>query len=254
MAPSTGFGEGQACFDPQQLSSEDSDDAGEEADEGSAGAHQGSAGADQGFPRAHQGFAGAEQGFAGADQGSARANQGFAGTCQGPVGANLAGGGGDEGSQDEGGEHQGEDDEGSQDDGDKDEGGPDQGGGATAKTATHYFVDVPNPKESTYEKDELHIQIDPALRAQLQTENEEDISHFLALPEIILAKKRKRQQPLLDFTQSRILTSQDYITAMEQILEQREATAAVARRKKTEKEATREHRKAAKEQMDMEKR
>jgi hypothetical protein len=41
---------------------------------------------------------------------------------------------------------------------------------------------------------------------------------------------------------------------MEQILEQCEATATVARRKKTEKEATREHRKAAKEQMDMEKR
>jgi hypothetical protein len=77
------------------------------------------------------------------------------------------------------------------------------------------------------------VQIDPALRAHLQTENEQDINHFLALPEIIPAKKRKRQQPLLDFTQSRILTSIDYITAMKQVLQKREATAAAARTKKS---------------------
>jgi hypothetical protein len=41
---------------------------------------------------------------------------------------------------------------------------------------------------------------------------------------------------------------------MEQVLQKREATAAAARTKKTEKEATREQRKAAKEQMDLKKR
>jgi hypothetical protein len=46
------------------------------------------------------------------------------------------------------------------------------------------------------------VQIDSTLRAQMQVENEQDISHFLALPKIIPAMKYKRQQPLLDFTQS----------------------------------------------------
>ena len=119
---------------------------------------------------------------------------------------------------------------------------------------THYFVDVPHPEESTYDATEQNVQIDPALRAQLQVEHDEDISHFLALPEIIPAKKRTRQQPLLDFTHSRILTSHDYMTAMEQVLSQREATAAEAKRKKTEKEATREQRKAAQEQLQIERR
>jgi hypothetical protein len=68
-------------------------------------------------------------------------------------------------------------------------------------------MDVPNPKEITYDATEQHVQINPMLRAQLQAENEQDISHFLALPEIIPTKNRKRQQPLLDFTQSWILTS-----------------------------------------------
>ena len=74
----------------------------------------------------------------------------------------------------------------------------------------HYYVDVPNAHESTYEACERNVGIDPAFHAQLQHENEHDISTFLALPEKILARKRKRQQPLLDFTRSKILTSQAY--------------------------------------------
>jgi hypothetical protein len=37
------------------------------------------------------------------------------------------------------------------DQGDEAEGGTDQGGGAIAAIPTHYFVDVPNPEESTYD-------------------------------------------------------------------------------------------------------
>jgi hypothetical protein len=44
------------------------------------------------------------------------------------------------------------------------------------------------------------------------------------------------------------------MTTMEQVLEQREAIVAEARRKKAEKEATIEHRKAAKEQLHVERR
>ena len=54
----------------------------------------------------------------------------------------------------------------------------------------HYYVDVPNTHESTYEACERNVGID---LAQLQHENEDDISTFLALPEIIPARKRKQQ-------------------------------------------------------------
>jgi hypothetical protein len=117
----------------------------------------------------------------------------------------------------------------------------------------HYYVDVQNPEESTYEPTEQHTAIDPAFRTQLQTGSEGDISDFLALPELIPAKKRKRQQPLLDYTHSRILTSREYITGMEQVLAQKEATAATAKRKKEEKEANKEQRKIEKEHLQKQK-
>jgi hypothetical protein len=64
----------------------------------------------------------------------------------------------------------------------------------------HYYVDVPNPEESNYGANEQHVSIDPAFRDQLQEESERDISELLALPELIPAKKRTRQQSLLDYT------------------------------------------------------
>jgi hypothetical protein len=80
---------------------------------------------------------------------------------------------------------------------------------------THFYIDVPNPEESSYDQEECHIAIDPGFKAQLQADNDQDISNFLALPEIIPTKKRKRQQALLDFTQSIILTSREYVTGLE---------------------------------------
>jgi hypothetical protein len=124
----------------------------------------------------------------------------------------------------------------------------------TGTARTHFFVDVPNSEESSYSKNEQHVQIDPDLRAQLQAEDAEDISHFLALPEIIPVRKWKKQQPLLDYTRLRILTSQEYIAAMEHVLEQREATAAEAKRKKADKDATKEQRKIQKEEQEVQKR
>ena len=55
----------------------------------------------------------------------------------------------------------------------------------------HYYVDVPNAQESTYEACKRNVGIDPAFHAQLQQENEHDISTFLALPEIIPTRKKK---------------------------------------------------------------
>jgi hypothetical protein len=118
---------------------------------------------------------------------------------------------------------------------------------------THYFIDVPNSEESAYSKNEQHVEIDADLRAQLQAEDAQDISHFLALPEIIPARKWKKQQPLLDYTHSRILTSEEYIAAMEHVLEQREATAIEAKRKKADKDANKEQYKIQKQEQEVQK-
>jgi hypothetical protein len=85
----------------------------------------------------------------------------------------------------------------------------------------------------------------------LQTRSE--FSEFLAFPELIPAKKRSMQQPLLDYTQSRILTSREYISGMEQVLAQKEATIAATKRKKEEKEANKEQRKIEKEELQKQK-
>ena len=86
----------------------------------------------------------------------------------------------------------------------------------------HFYVDVPNPEESNYERGEQHIAIDPGFLEEVQTSNNKNIAQFLSLPELIPAKKRKRQHPLLDFTQSIILTSKDYNKGLEEILAQKE--------------------------------
>ena len=49
----------------------------------------------------------------------------------------------------------------------------------------HYYIDVSNVEDNTYEALERNLGIDPAFHAQLQQENEHDISTFLTLPEII---------------------------------------------------------------------
>jgi phage protein D len=117
----------------------------------------------------------------------------------------------------------------------------------------HCYVDIPNPEDSNYGVDEQHVAIDPAFLAQLQEESGGDINKFLALPKLISAKKRTRQQPVLDYTQSRILISRDYIAGLHQVLAQKEAIAVVAKRKKEEKEANKEQRKIEKEQLQKQK-
>ena len=110
----------------------------------------------------------------------------------------------------------------------------------------HFYIDVPDGEESTYTPCERNITIDLEFQAQLQQEQEDDIINFLALPEIIPARKRKRQQPLLDFTRSKILTSQAYTEGCERLLAQREARESEARRKVDEREATKEQRRKEK--------
>ena len=55
----------------------------------------------------------------------------------------------------------------------------------------HYYVDVPHAEESTYDVHERNVPFDPQFHANLEEHNN-DISQFLALPEVIPARKRKR--------------------------------------------------------------
>ena len=103
-------------------------------------------------------------------------------------------------------------------------------------------------EDSTYEIEERHVPIDPTFHAHLQDHEEDNISNFLALPEVIPAMKRKQAQPLLDFSKSKILTSLTYTEACEQLLAQRSAHEAEAKRKAAEREASRESRLKAKEE------
>ena len=76
---------------------------------------------------------------------------------------------------------------------------------------SHFYVDVLHADESMYDIGEWHIAIHPTFHAHLQDHQEDNISQFLALLEVIPTRKRKRHQPLLDFNKSKILASIAYI-------------------------------------------
>ena len=83
----------------------------------------------------------------------------------------------------------------------------------------HYYVHIPDEDESTYESQDRNVEIDPKFQRQLQEEKQTgDISGFLALPEIIQVTRRRRQQPLLDFSKSKILTSHVYMEGCQRVL------------------------------------
>ena len=115
----------------------------------------------------------------------------------------------------------------------------------------HFYVDVADGHKSTYAACDRSVPIDPNFQARLRENDDHDISSFLVLPELIPARKRKRQQPLLDFTRSKILTSQEYTEGCERLLTQRKANQEEARRKAVDREATKEQRRKEKEEKDL---
>ena len=84
----------------------------------------------------------------------------------------------------------------------------------------HFYVDVPGADNSTYDVLERHVAINPTFHAHLKEQEEDNISQFLALPEMIPATKRKRAEPFMDFTKSKILTSTEYTQRCEDVLAQ----------------------------------
>lgn len=59
----------------------------------------------------------------------------------------------------------------------------------TSRKPVHYYVHVPDGDDSNYDLSKRNVPINPDSEAHLQEEHVEDISRFLALPEIIPAKK-----------------------------------------------------------------
>ena len=120
-------------------------------------------------------------------------------------------------------------------------------------TGVHYYVDVRNSDDSAHPPGDKNEEIDPGCHEHLQETCEPgDISTFLALPEIILARQRRRPQPLLDFTKSKILTSCTYTELCERLLAQKEATLAEAKRKANLREATKKTRRREKAEHELE--
>ena len=112
----------------------------------------------------------------------------------------------------------------------------------------HFYIDVLDVDKSTYQARKRHVPINPDFQSNLEEEQEAgDFSTFLTLLEIIPARKRKREQPLLDFSKSKILTSPVYSEGYERVMVQREATQTEAKSKATEREANKEIRRKEKE-------
>ena len=59
--------------------------------------------------------------------------------------------------------------------------------------APHYYMDVADADESTYDACDRNVGINLGFHAQLRQERDHDISTFLALPKLIPARKKKRQ-------------------------------------------------------------
>ena len=111
----------------------------------------------------------------------------------------------------------------------------------------HHYVDIPHAEENTYDMHEHNVPIDPQFDTDLEEHNN-DINQFLALLEVTPARKRNRQQPLLDFLKSKILTSLAYTQACKELLVQRTSRESEAKRKQAKKEANHESRLREKEE------
>ena len=109
-----------------------------------------------------------------------------------------------------------------------------------SRCPVHFYIHVHDGEQSIYTPCKRNITIDSEFQAQLQQNQEDDINNFLTLSEIIPTRKRQRHQPLLDFTRSKILTSQAYTKGCERLLAQRQARESEARCKAEEREATKE--------------
>ena len=106
-------------------------------------------------------------------------------------------------------------------------------------SASHYFV-APNPADTG----EGALEIATIDNAKGEPDS---ITRFLTLPTIAARASSKRKDPLLDFTKSKILTSDEYLAAVQRLNDVKELAAREKERLRTEKESTRQRKAAEKE-------
>lgn len=106
-------------------------------------------------------------------------------------------------------------------------------------SASHFFV-APDPADSG----EGAVEIATIDAGEGEPES---ITRFLTLPTIAARASSKRRDPLLDFTKSKILTSDEYTAAVQRLNDAKELAAREKERLRTEKEASRQRKTAEKE-------
>ena len=121
-----------------------------------------------------------------------------------------------------------------------------EGGDGKETQESFYYVSVHDADESTHEVQDMPVNIDPGFQTSLHLQQQEQ--NFLPSRRSFLARNRKPQQPLLDFTKSKILTSEEYINACEQLLAKQQENEAAAKCKAEERAANKESRRREKEE------
>jgi hypothetical protein len=106
-------------------------------------------------------------------------------------------------------------------------------------SVSHFFV-APDPADSG----EGAVEIATIDAGEGEPES---ITRFLTLPTIAARASSKRRDPLLDFTKSKILTSDEYTAAIQRLNDAKELAAREKERMRTEKEASRQRKTAEKE-------
>ena len=125
---------------------------------------------------------------------------------------------------------------------------PPDGNAGEVQREPFYYVNVEDAEESTHDVQDRAVNIDPSFESSLREQHKDTtFNSFLALPEVIPTRKRKSQQPTLDFTSSKILTSEEYISACEEVLAKRQENEEAAKRKAAERAANKETRQKEKE-------
>jgi hypothetical protein len=106
-------------------------------------------------------------------------------------------------------------------------------------SASHFFV-APDPSDCAEERGEI-------AGVDIAEGEPESITRFLTLPTITARASSRRKDPLLDFTKSKILTSDEYAAAVQRLNDAKEFAAREKERMRTEKEALRQRKAAEKE-------
>ena len=103
--------------------------------------------------------------------------------------------------------------------------------------AQHFYVTVEASEESGGHEDDMMSNMDG-----LPMEQPTSITTLLSLPEVTVSRRQRRAEPHVDYSKSIILTSDTYITLMEEKCARKEASEKAKAEKKQQREADKKRR------------